>query len=68
MGVPKRRVSKARKGDRRSHHALSAPPLVECPHCHEKKQSHHACPNCGYYGGREAIRIRVKAPKESSPS
>jgi large subunit ribosomal protein L32 len=61
MGVPKRRVSHARQGDRRSHHALSLPDLVECPHCHEMKRQHHACPNCGYYAGREAIRIKAKA-------
>ncbi|MGO7309772.1 50S ribosomal protein L32, partial [Rhizobium ruizarguesonis] len=28
MGVPKRRVSKARKGERRAHLAIGAPPLV----------------------------------------
>jgi large subunit ribosomal protein L32 len=58
MGVPKRRVSHARQGDRRSHLALSTPQLEECPHCHAPKQSHHACPTCGWYGGREAVRIR----------
>jgi large subunit ribosomal protein L32 len=68
MGVPKRRVSHARQGDRRSHLALSLPALEECPHCHQKKQSHHACPNCGWYGDREAVRIRSRAPREQSPS
>ena len=47
MGVPKRKVSKARQGERRSHLAISAPPLVECSHCHELKLAHHVCPTCG---------------------
>ena len=39
MGVPKRKVSKARQGERRAHLAISAPPLVECDHCHELKRA-----------------------------
>ena len=66
MGVPKRRVSHARQGDRRAHQALSLPQLEECPHCHQPKRSHRACPNCGYYNGRPVIEI--KAPKEDTPS
>jgi large subunit ribosomal protein L32 len=58
MGVPKRRVSHARQGERRAHQALRLPALEECPHCHEQKQAHHACQNCGYYGGRLAIELR----------
>ncbi len=38
MGVPKRRVSHARQGERRSHLALELPKLEECPHCHEQKR------------------------------
>jgi large subunit ribosomal protein L32 len=57
VGVPKRKVSKARKGERRAHLALSVPPLVECSHCHELKRAHHVCPTCGYYGGREAVPV-----------
>ena len=65
MGVPKRKVSKARQGERRAHLALTPPVLVECDHCHELKQAHHACPTCGYHNGREAIRIPVATPPES---
>lgn len=68
MGVPKRRVSHARQGDRRAHLALSAPTLEECPHCHEQKQAHHACPNCGWYRDREAVRIRTRSRPDQSPS
>ncbi len=66
MGVPKRRVSHARQGDRRSHHAISTPVLEECPHCHEPKQAHHACPTCGYYGGRPTLELKTKADESAS--
>ena len=55
MGVPKRRVSHARQGERRSHLAIDLPDLEECPHCHEMKLPHRVCPNCGYYQGRLAV-------------
>jgi large subunit ribosomal protein L32 len=66
MGVPKRRVSHARKGDRRSHLALTLPRLEECPHCHEQKLPHHACPNCGYYGGRQVLQLKTKTDEAAS--
>lgn len=64
VGVPKRKVSKARQGERRAHLAISAPPLVECEHCHELHRAHHVCPTCGWYNGREAVAIEPVAPVE----
>ncbi|MCK4772149.1 MAG: 50S ribosomal protein L32 [Candidatus Latescibacteria bacterium] len=55
MAVPKRRHSISRRGKRRSHHALKAPTLGVCDHCGQPKLSHRACPNCGYYRGRQVI-------------
>lgn len=66
MGVPKRRVSHSRQGDRRAHQALELPNLEECPHCHQQKKAHFACPNCGWYGGREAVRIKSRAKPDGS--
>jgi large subunit ribosomal protein L32 len=66
MGLPKRKVSHARQGDRRAHHALSLPSLVECSHCHEMKRSHHACPSCGYYDGRPAVELKKKSSEAAS--
>jgi large subunit ribosomal protein L32 len=65
MGVPKRRVSHARQGERRAHLAAALPRLEECPHCHEVKQAHHACPNCGYYRGRQAIELKQTADESN---
>ena len=66
MGVPKRRVSHARQGERRSHLAISLPRLDECPHCHQPKRQHHACPNCGYYDGRPAIEVKQETDERAS--
>ena len=55
-GSPQATRLARRQGERRAHHALTTPQLEECPHCHQPKRSHHACPNCGWYGGREAVQ------------
>jgi large subunit ribosomal protein L32 len=65
VALPKRKTSHAAQGDRRAHHALTPPHLVPCPHCHEPKLSHHACPSCGWYAGRETVRIKVKSTGET---
>ena len=55
--VPKKRTSRARRDQRRSHHALSAPTLVECPECGTMKPSHVVCPDCGTYAGRQVVEV-----------
>ncbi len=66
MGLPKRKVSHARQGDRRAHHALRAPELVECEHCHAMKRAHHVCPACGWYNGRQAVELKQKKGGEAA--
>lgn len=58
MGVPKRRTSKQRKRQRRAHWKIEAPKLTKCPQCHELMIPHRACPDCGYYNGREVIAVK----------
>jgi len=62
--LPKRKYAKARQGKRRSHLGLVISPLDYCPQCGSPKLSHHVCPTCGSYGGREAIEI--KQPKKKT--
>lgn len=52
MAVPARRTSKAKKAKRRTHYKLQVPGMGTCSNCGEMKRSHHACPSCGYYDGR----------------
>lgn len=57
MALPKRRTSKTRKRKRRSHHALSAPNIIECPNCGEPVVPHRACASCGEYNGRKVLEV-----------
>ena len=60
MAVPKRRVSKTRRDKRRSSvWKLVAPTLTKCPKCSEYKRPHRLCSNCGYYNGREVIKVET---------
>ena len=60
MAVPKRKTSKARKDKRRSNvWKIAAPTLVKCSHCGELKLAHRMCKNCGYYNGREVVKIEA---------
>lgn len=58
MAVPKRKTSKARRDSRRSSNwKLSIPGIVACPQCHELKLAHRVCKNCGYYDGKQVVKV-----------
>ncbi|WP_084696251.1 50S ribosomal protein L32 [Salisaeta longa] len=59
MAVPKRRHSKSRSRKRRSqyYNELKAPQLMECNNCGHPKVMHRACPECGYYRGRQVVEV-----------
>ena len=60
MAVPKRKHSKARRDKRRSNvWKIQAPALMNCPQCGEFKLPHRVCKACGYYKGREVIKIEA---------
>jgi large subunit ribosomal protein L32 len=59
-GQPKKRTPHAAQGERRSHLRLTAANLSPCPQCRAPKPAHQACPQCGTYRGRQAIRIKTK--------
>jgi large subunit ribosomal protein L32 len=60
MALPKRKHSKSRTLKKRTHQKLVMPLLVSCPQCKKLKPSHMVCPFCGYYAGREIIKIELK--------
>ena len=61
MPVPKKRHSNIRQGKRRfSNYRLKLTNLSKCPQCGSPTLPHHACPTCGTYEGRAAIKIKVK--------
>ena len=55
MAVPKRRVTRSRRGKRRSADALSNPTYVENPDSGELHRPHHIDLKSGMYRGRQVI-------------
>jgi len=58
--LPKRKTSKARHGERRSHLSVNLPATQPCSKCHSLKVSHTVCPTCGTYAGEEVIKGKAK--------
>lgn len=59
MAVPKKKHSRARRDQRRAHHALRRPNLVECPNCGSQRMPHRVCPECGSYKGRTVLAVEA---------
>ncbi len=55
MAVPKSKITKSRRGQRRSHDALIVDNPNECTNCGELKRPHHVCSACGHYDDREVV-------------
>ncbi len=58
MAVPARKTSKTRKRLRRTHYKLQAASLSACPNCGELRRPHRVCPSCGYYDGKEVVKVK----------
>jgi len=56
--LPKRKLSKGRRGRRRQHDQLQPLNLVVCSHCGEMKLPHTVCRSCGYYLDREVVEVK----------
>ncbi|MCL2740984.1 MAG: 50S ribosomal protein L32 [Oscillospiraceae bacterium] len=57
MIVPKQRVSKSKGRMRRANWKLEMPDLIKCPQCHVYKSQHTVCKECGFYKGKEIIKV-----------
>jgi large subunit ribosomal protein L32 len=55
--LPKRKVSRRRKRNRRAHDRLGMKHLVRCDNCNEYKVAHEVCMNCGTYRGEVVFEI-----------
>lgn len=60
MAVPKRKTSKQRKHTRAANWKISAPSLVECPQCHEKKLNHRVCKTADITTGEKSSSFRIR--------
>ena len=55
MAVPKRKVSRMKRGNRRSHDAVTAPAYVEDKDSGELRRPHHIDLKSGKYRGRQIL-------------
>ncbi len=58
MAVPFRRTSKTKKRMRRTHLKRKVNAMTACPKCGATLQPHRACTKCGYYKGKEVIKLQ----------
>lgn len=63
MPVPKQRHNTARKGRRRAGQVIKIKNItkvqsVKCSNCEAKIMPHRACPECGFYKGKEVIKTQ----------
>ncbi|MGH7144080.1 MAG: 50S ribosomal protein L32 [Planctomycetota bacterium] len=61
MANPKRRHSNTRSAKRRTHDTLAIPSLVVCERCNAPKSKHTVCLVCGYYRGRQVLKLEQDA-------
>jgi large subunit ribosomal protein L32 len=65
MGLPAKRRTKQSKRERASHFALKKFTLSVCSHCKRKIRPHVVCQHCGYYKGRQVLKITSKVEKRA---
>lgn len=59
MASPKSKITRSRRGMRRSHNALSTPTVINCDNCGSMKKPHYVCASCGYHKGREVLAAQA---------
>lgn len=57
MAVPRHKLSKSKKRQRRSHHALKAGSLTVHPRSQQLVPSHRVCPFTGFYRGKKRLDV-----------
>jgi large subunit ribosomal protein L32 len=65
MAVPKRRVSHARQGKRRSHHGRKPQQNTYCSRCGEAVRPHYLCSNCGWQNSQAREAVIIEETQES---
>ena len=57
MAVPKRKTTKSKRNQRRSHHRVSKVNIIEDKKSGEYKLSHHIDLKTGFYNGKKILDI-----------
>ena len=67
MAVQKSKVSRSRRGARRSHNALKSPALSTDQTTGERHLRHHMTED-GFYKGKKVMEIKIKEKDTETPS
>jgi large subunit ribosomal protein L32 len=65
---PKKRHSRARQGKRRANIKLDVPGFNACLNCKDTTLPHTVCKKCGFYDGKQIVKMKTKNEKSSSHS
>lgn len=68
MAVPKQKISKSRRGQRRSHDALKPCNVAFDKNTGEPKLSHHMSLKDGYYNGKQVEKKSLKRKNDTALS
>jgi large subunit ribosomal protein L32 len=63
MAVPKKHKTRSGRNQRRAHDFLTKEQLSVCKNCTFPVRPHEVCQNCGFYRGKQVIKIKVKKAK-----
>jgi large subunit ribosomal protein L32 len=55
---PKKRHSRARQGKRRASIHFTVAKAIVCPNCGAPQTSHRVCEACGFYKGKQVIKVK----------
>lgn len=64
MGLPGHRRTSSHKRRRAAHFALTGTTTTKCGNCGKAILPHHLCAHCGYYKGRQVVKMEVKGKKK----
>lgn len=65
MAVPKQKISKSRRGQRRSHLALKSSSYIVDRNSGEVRRPHHMDMSTGVYRGKQILRRKVDETSET---
>jgi large subunit ribosomal protein L32 len=68
MSVPAKRLSRSKGRRRRSQQGKSDLHLGKCLNCSNAVRPHRVCPNCGFYKGKEIIKISLPKKENKAKS
>ena len=66
MAEPKKRTNNSKQGMRRMHDKVYSCAIVACEKCHEPKERHAVCRNCGTYKSKTVINSEKKTTKSEA--